>query len=100
MNFVHANPLVVTSVGLAINKKLVLGIINAPMIDYCYTAIKGKGAYLNGTTKLSTSSVTKLADAFVVMEMSAGSAEEKQRVTISNVTTLLQKAHAVRAFGE
>ena len=59
MNFVHGNPLVVTSVGLAINKKLVLGIINAPCIDKCYSAIKGKGAFLNGEQKLSVSRYTR-----------------------------------------
>jgi len=99
MNFVHGNPLVVSSVGLAINKKLVLGIIYAPMIDYCYTAIKGKGAWLNGTTRLSTSAVNKLSDAFVVMEMSAGANEDKRNATVANITELLTKAHAIRAFG-
>jgi hypothetical protein len=36
------------SVGLAINRRLVLGIVSVPMIGHTYTAIKGKGAFLNG----------------------------------------------------
>ena len=100
MNFVHSNPLVVTSVGLAINKKLVLGIINAPLIGLCYTAIKGKGAYLNGDKRLRVSGAKKLSEAMVVMELSCGASQAKQEATLTNVKELLQKAHAIRAPGE
>ena len=48
MNFVHSHPMVSISVGLAVNKRLVIGIVFAPIIDKMYTAIKGKGAKLNG----------------------------------------------------
>jgi len=99
MNFVHGNPLVVTSVGLAINKKLVLGIINAPCIDKCYSAIKGKGAFLNGEQKLSVSSVKKLKDAFVVCEISAGANQAKRETTSTNISNLMLTSHAVRCFG-
>ena len=99
MNFVHGNPLVVTSVGLAINKKLVLGIINAPCIDKCYTAVKGKGAFLNGDQKLSVTAVKELKDAFCVMEVAAGANQEKQDICLANMTSLMGKAHAVRCFG-
>jgi inositol-phosphate phosphatase/L-galactose 1-phosphate phosphatase len=48
MNFVHSHPLVSISVGLVINKRIIIGIVFAPVIDKMYTAIKGKGAFLNG----------------------------------------------------
>ena len=48
MNFVHSHPMVSISVGLVINKRIVIGIVFAPVIDKMYTAIKGKGAFLNG----------------------------------------------------
>ena len=48
MNFVHSNPMVSISVGLVINKRIVIGIVFAPVIGKMYTAIKGKGAFLNG----------------------------------------------------
>ena len=78
MNFVHSNPLVCTSVGLTINKKLVAGyqipstssssspsswswpsspppgVINCPLVGLCYTAVRGKGAFCNGK-RLKTS---------------------------------------------
>ena len=98
MNFVHSNPLVVTSVGLAINKKLVLGIINAPLIGHMYTAISGKGAFLNGE-RIHSSAVKKLRDALVVMELSIGSNERKRNVALANVAMLGEKAHSVRCPG-
>lgn len=47
-NFVRQMPITCISVGLTINKEQVLGIIYNPFMDELYTAIKGKGAYLNG----------------------------------------------------
>ena len=98
MNFVHSNPLVVTSVGLAINKKLVLGIINAPMINHMYTAITGKGAFMNGE-KIKTSGVKKLKEALVIMEISVGGNERKKNCCLANIAMLSEKAHAVRCPG-
>ena len=100
MNFIHSNPLVVTSVGLVINKKLVLGIINAPMLGYCYTAVKGKGAFLNGSTRLRTRDVKKLKDAMIIMELSSGARAEKQEKCLSNLKELLNRTHAVRCPGQ
>ena len=68
MNFVHRNPLVCTSVGLAINRRVVLGIVANPMTGHVYTAVKGRGANLvegrakdnEVTTKITTSGIAKL----------------------------------------
>ena len=98
MNFVHSNPLVVTSVGLTINKQLVLGIINAPLIGHMYTAIKGRGAYMNGH-KIQTSSVKKLSEALVIVEISVGGNERKKNSCLANLAMLSEKAHAVRCPG-
>lgn len=46
-NFVKRMPITGISVGLTINKEQVLGIIYNPYMDELFTAIKGKGAYLN-----------------------------------------------------
>ena len=99
MNFIHSNPLVCTSVGLTINKKLVAGIVNCPMIGHMYTAIKGKGAKLNGSKILKASSVKSLKKAMMIMELPVGANEDKKNVALSNLTNLMDKAHAVRAPG-
>lgn len=47
-NFVHFFPQACISLGLAINKKPVVGVVYNPFIDQLYTAVKDKGAYLAG----------------------------------------------------
>eukprot|EP01063_Lacrimia_lanifica_P024136 TRINITY_DN3209_c0_g1_i1.p2 TRINITY_DN3209_c0_g1~~TRINITY_DN3209_c0_g1_i1.p2 ORF type:complete len:304 (+),score=88.94 TRINITY_DN3209_c0_g1_i1:188-1099(+) len=99
MNFVHANPVVCTSIGLAVNRELVGGIVNCPALGLMYTAIKGKGAYLNGTKRLRTSGVTALKDAMVLMEVPTRANGTKTNTALGNMTMLLANAHAVRCPG-
>jgi len=98
MNFIHSNPLVCTSVGLTINKKLVAGVVNCPMVGLMYTAIKGKGAWVNGK-KLKTSGVNDISKAMMIMELPVGANMDKKTTALANLTEMLDKAHAVRAPG-
>ena len=82
MNFIHSNPLVCTSIGLTINKKLVASIIICSMIGHMYTAFKGKGAYLNGTKLLKSSGVKDIGKAIMIIELPVGANEEKKKVAI------------------
>ncbi|KAF1987347.1 inositol monophosphatase [Aulographum hederae CBS 113979] len=61
-NFVHSNPYVSSSLGVAINKKPVIGVIYNPFTQILYSAIKGKGAYMNLTEKLPFRQPESLAD--------------------------------------
>ena len=99
MNFIHSNPLVCTSVGLTINRKLVAGIVNCPLIDHLYTATKGGGAWLNRTTRLRCSAVKNIQKAMMIMELPVGANAEKQRVGLANLTEMMSRAHSVRAPG-
>ncbi|KAI5360811.1 Putative inositol monophosphatase [Septoria linicola] len=45
-NFFHGHPYVAVSLGLAINKKPVVGVIYNPFTQTLYTGIKGKGSYI------------------------------------------------------
>ncbi|KAJ2007739.1 hypothetical protein H4R26_000620 [Coemansia thaxteri] len=47
-NFVHHFPFTGISIGLAINKVPVVGVIYLPILDELYTAAHGQGAFLNG----------------------------------------------------
>ncbi|ORY00081.1 inositol monophosphatase [Basidiobolus meristosporus CBS 931.73] len=47
-NFVHGFPFVAVSIGLAINKEPVVGVVYNPILDELYTGAKGLGAHLNG----------------------------------------------------
>ena len=99
MNFIHSNPLVCTSIGLTVNKKLVAGIVNCPMIDHMYSAIKGKGARLNGSKVLKTSGVKNINKAMMIMELPVGANQDKTSVAMANLGHMMSKAHAVRAPG-
>ena len=46
-NFVHAYPYVSISLGLAIDRQPVVGVVFNPFTNVMYSAISGKGAYLN-----------------------------------------------------
>lgn len=47
-NYAHGLPFVCTSVALWDGEKPILGVINAPMLNECFTAARGRGARLNG----------------------------------------------------
>lgn len=47
-NFVHGLPIIGISVALAIKKEVVVGVVHNPVINQLYSAVKGKGAFLNG----------------------------------------------------
>lgn len=48
-NFAHNLPFVGTSVALWQNGDIALGVVNAPLLNECFTAAKGYGAYKNNT---------------------------------------------------
>lgn len=45
-NYAHGLPFVATSVGLWTGSEIVLGIVNCPLLDECFYAGRGLGAYL------------------------------------------------------
>lgn len=51
-NFVHGFPFACVSLGFAIGRKPVVGVVFNPSSQTLYSAIRGHGAYLNRTTKL------------------------------------------------
>ncbi|KAK7608902.1 hypothetical protein JOL62DRAFT_579948 [Phyllosticta paracitricarpa] len=51
-NFVHAYPYVSISLGLAINRQPVVGVVYNPFTQTLYSAVKGRGAFLNQTQQL------------------------------------------------
>lgn len=57
VNFIHLFPAFSISIALTVCKELILGIIYDPWNSQLYTAIKDKGAFLNGKP-IHTSKVT------------------------------------------
>ncbi|EEP77712.1 conserved hypothetical protein [Uncinocarpus reesii 1704] len=52
VNFVHSFPNACISLGFAIDRKPVVGVVFNPFTNTLYSAIRGQGAFLNRTTKL------------------------------------------------
>ena len=63
-NFVHRIPQVGTSVGLWRNGRVDIGVVNIPMLDECFWAVRGEGAFCNGR-RIAVSSTDCLTDALV-----------------------------------
>lgn len=47
-NFAHGLPFVAISIGLWHEGDVTLGVVHAPLLGECFTAIRGQGAFLNG----------------------------------------------------
>ena len=69
-NFVHGYPFVTVSIGLAVNKALILGVIYNPIMDELVSAVKGRGAHLNGV-RVHVGKATGLHDALICNNIGA-----------------------------
>ncbi|XP_016958942.2 uncharacterized protein LOC108030558 [Drosophila biarmipes] len=68
-NFIKQIPHVCVSIGLAINKKIVVGVINNPVQKKLFTTKLGQGAFCNGKP-IHVSSCESVKDANVAYEVS------------------------------
>ncbi len=64
-NYSHGIPLFATELALFEKDQPILGISNAPLLKKLLTAEKGKGSFLNETTKLQVSTVSDVSDAYI-----------------------------------
>lgn len=96
-NFVHQLPIFCISLALEVNEEIVLGIIDVPVLNQTFTAIKGKGAFCNGK-KISVSTCTELAKAFMTTGFVADDPEVlTEQLKIFN--HFVWKARAIRRPG-
>lgn len=63
-NYVHRFPIFCISLALEINGKIQVAVVDVPMLNETYTAIRGRGAFVNGRP-LKISGTTLLKDAFL-----------------------------------
>src|SRR5262249_769291 len=52
VNFTHGFPMFCVSIAFVIDQKPVIGVIYAPLLQQLFSACRGKGAWLNETTRL------------------------------------------------
>jgi myo-inositol-1(or 4)-monophosphatase len=91
-NFVHRFPMFCVNIALQFNDQTVVGVTYHPILDELYTAIRGKGAYINGK-RMMVSKTTKMRDAL----MATGFAYRSREALASEMTSFKKVSHATRA---
>ncbi|KAJ2809281.1 hypothetical protein H4S07_003236 [Coemansia furcata] len=95
-NFVHHHHFTGVSIGLAIDKQPVVGVVYLPILDELYTGIRGQGSFLNGQRlplvgPLTTP--TSLAQCMMVSEHGSSHDETMHSRMRSLTRLLLAKEH-------
>ena len=98
-NFVHGYPLVTVSIGLAIKKRPVLGVVYNPLMDELCSAVKGRGAHLNGT-RVRVGRATGVTSALICNNMGASrNAAVNQQCTARLLALLQANVRGLRNSG-
>lgn len=96
-NFVHRFPMFCTTIALQLRKEVEIAVTYHPILDELYTAIRGKGAFLNGK-RMKVSKSTRLKDALLSTGF-AYSARRSLRKEMSAFEHLSRASRAVRRPG-
>ncbi|KAM3860228.1 inositol monophosphatase 1-like [Diretmus argenteus] len=98
-NFVHGFPFVAVSIGFAVKKEMVFGVIYSCLEDKMYTGRKGKGAFCNGE-KLQVSDVTEIKKSMIISEHGTDRSKEKVTKIFSTMQKILCiPVHGLRGSG-
>lgn len=98
MNFVHTLPFVAVCIGLALNKRPVLGVVYCPALDQMFTGRQGNGAYCNGQP-ISVRCSSALRDSLVCAEFGSDRDEEKRHCVMKNLESVSWQCHGIRCLG-
>ncbi|XP_005180671.1 uncharacterized protein LOC101888472 [Musca domestica] len=97
-NFINKIPHCCISVGLAVKKELVVGIVYNPILNEMFSAWKGHGAYLNGE-RIHVSKVTSINNAVVALEVSLIHAARVRDKNVKRLAKLASNATGTRGIG-
>lgn len=95
-NYAHAYPFFCCSISLVRDRKPVLGVIYDALRDECFTAEKGKGAFLNGR-RLKVSGIRSLGESLVCTGFAY--AVRETRYNLDNFRQFVLRAQGVRRDG-
>ncbi|GME58318.1 inositol monophosphatase [Neofusicoccum parvum] len=108
-NFVHGYPYVSISLGLAVGLQPTVGVVYNPFTATLYSAIRGRGAFLNGTTRLplrAPEALPDLSTAVVCVEWGSDRAGNDYKVKSETFAKLCARredggamVHGLRSFG-
>jgi myo-inositol-1(or 4)-monophosphatase len=95
-NYIHGVPYFCISIGLQINGKLVLGVIDLPILDQQFYAAVGHGAFVN-SKPIRVSSKTEMKDGLFATGFSYKPEDIQDQVRC--FIPVLQKARGIRRLG-
>ncbi|MFC2061647.1 inositol monophosphatase family protein [Elusimicrobiota bacterium] len=96
-NYAHGFGFFCVSIALAKKDEgIIVGVVYAPYLNECYTAVKGEGAYLNGK-KIKVSEIGKLEQSLLATGFPYDIKES--HANIDHFNRFLMKAQAVRRPG-
>ena len=97
-NFVHGYPFSCVSVGLCEGGEPTVGVVFNPISDEMFTAVRGRGAFLNGK-KISCSAVRTLGKALIGTEIGVHRDGKTVDAIMGRVRALVEKSRSVRCSG-
>ena len=97
INYIHGLPIFCVSLGYAENGEVKLGVVYDPVRDECFTAERGKGAFLNGEP-IRVSGTPSLNESLLVTGFSYD-IREIEANNINNFEKFSTLARAVRRLG-
>ena len=95
-NFSSGIPLNMPSIAVAYNGKVMVAVLNDPHRNELFTAVRGKGAFLNGQP-IHVGEQEVLGDAVVGMESPAGEGSLQQ--CLQGIGPLMPKVRTIRMLG-
>ena len=97
INYAHGIPIFAVSLGYMQDGEVKLGVIYDPVRDECYTAKRGKGAFLNGK-RLHVSAVDQLIQSLLVTGFPYDIRERKDN-NLDHYSNLSMQSQGVRRLG-
>ena len=97
-SFVHRFPFCCVSIALAIDKKLVVGVVYNPVLDELYEATAGGGARLNGE-KISCSDASTMSSSIFITELGSRRDEAFLEACFARMRSLAAATRGFRSCG-
>ena len=96
INYVHGIPSFAVSIALERGGELLIGVVYDPVLDECFSAKVGEGAFLNGSL-ICSSTCQSMAEALMAVSFSAN--VPRGSVEISRFIEVLHTSHTIRRLG-
>jgi myo-inositol-1(or 4)-monophosphatase len=96
LNYAHGMPIYAVSIAYAENQQVRLGVVMDPSRGECFSAERGKGAWLNGKP-IQVSTISELVDSLLVTGFSYDT--NKKENNLDNFERFFHEAQAVRRLG-